>query len=156
MELAQGESLLFEGHPSWRSILAFYLKGVVIAIIVAAIAYFATGSTASWGGVGLLVVLAVVVVAGLIKRISTSYKVSDQRLWIRHGILSRSVEETRLTRVQGVNTHQTLLQRILRVGTVEFDTAASDDFEYSFVGVADPEHISRRVNDVIRQMPVHG
>lgn len=156
MELAQGETLLFEGHPSWRSILAFYLKGLVIAVIVGAIAYFATGKKVGWGVAGLLAVLAVVVLAGLIKRIATSYKVSDQRLWIRHGILSRSVQETRLTRVQGVNTHQSLLQRILQVGTVEFDTAASDDFDYSFVGVADPETISHRVDEAIRQMPVHG
>lgn len=156
MELAQGETLLFEGHPSWRSILAFYFKGVVVAVVVGVIAYFASGQKVGWGVVGLLVVLAVVVLWGLIKRISTSYKVSDQRLWIRRGILSRTVQETRLTRVQGVNTHQSFLQRILQVGTVEFDTAASDDYDYSFVGVADPEQISRRVDEAIRQMPVHG
>lgn len=156
MELAQGETLLFEGHPSWRSILAFYFKGVVVAVVVGVIAYFASSQKVGWGVVGLLVVLAVVVLWGLIKRISTSYKVSDQRLWIRRGILSRTVQETRLTRVQGVNTHQSFLQRILQVGTVEFDTAASDDYDYSFVGVADPEQISRRVDEAIRQMPVHG
>lgn len=156
MELAQGETLLFEGHPSWRSILAFYFKGVVVAVVVGVIAYFASSQKVGWGVVGLLVVLAVVVLWGLIKRISTSYKVSDQRLWIRRGILSRTVQETRLTRVQGVNTHQSFLQRILQVGTVEFDTAASDDYDYSFVGVADPEQISRRVDGAIRQMPVHG
>ena len=32
-----GEQIIFQGHPSWRSILAFYLKGLLIAIVIALI-----------------------------------------------------------------------------------------------------------------------
>lgn len=156
MDLAGGETLLFEGHPSWRSILGFYLKGALIAVIAGAIAYFATGTTVAWGVVALLGVLALVVLAGLLKRVDTTYRVSDQRLWIRRGLLSRAVQETRLTRVQNVNTRQSFFERLLQVGTVDFDTAAGDDYDFSFRGVADPEEIARRVDEAIRRMPVHG
>ncbi len=30
--------MLFEGHPSWRSILAFYLKGLLAIAALAALA----------------------------------------------------------------------------------------------------------------------
>jgi len=30
MDLHSGESILFEGHPSWRSTLAFYINGTKV------------------------------------------------------------------------------------------------------------------------------
>ena len=32
LQLHPGEQILFEGHPSWRAILGFYLKGFVITL----------------------------------------------------------------------------------------------------------------------------
>lgn len=145
MDLAPGERILFEGHPSWRSILRFYVIGLVIAAVVVAIADLAGAGT------GLVILLALagaalVMVTGLLKRIGTTFKVSDRRLWIRRGILSRSVQETRIERVQNVNTRQGMFERLLGVGTVDFDTAAGDDYEFAFRGVADPEGISQVVD----------
>ena len=40
MDLETGEHLIFEGHPSWRSILGFYLKGLVVAVLCGAIATY--------------------------------------------------------------------------------------------------------------------
>ena len=28
LNLSPGEQVIFEGHPSWRAILGFYLKGI--------------------------------------------------------------------------------------------------------------------------------
>ena len=33
MELSTGEHVLFEGHPSWRSTLGYYLKGLVVVAL---------------------------------------------------------------------------------------------------------------------------
>ena len=72
----------------------------------------------------LVVVLVLLVVVGLLKRISTTYSISNQRLHIRRGIVARKIQETRMERVQNVNINQGALQRILQIGTVDFDTAA--------------------------------
>ena len=32
LNLSPGEQVIFEGHPSWRAILGFYLKGIVVAV----------------------------------------------------------------------------------------------------------------------------
>ena len=34
MDLHPGEQIVFEGHPSWRGVLSFYLKGLVIAVVI--------------------------------------------------------------------------------------------------------------------------
>ena len=49
------------------------------------------------------------------------------------------MQQTRVERVQNVNTDQSVLDRILRVGQVDFDTAGTDDSDFTFRGVADPE-----------------
>ena len=34
LNLSPGEQVIFQGHPSWRAILGFYLKGILVAAIV--------------------------------------------------------------------------------------------------------------------------
>jgi uncharacterized membrane protein YdbT with pleckstrin-like domain len=72
--------------------------------------------------------------------------VSTQRLYIRRGLLSKHMQQTRIDRVQNVNTAQSLRERLLRVGTVDFDTAGTDDSEFRFVGIADPSDVVAAVD----------
>jgi uncharacterized membrane protein YdbT with pleckstrin-like domain len=144
MDLHPGERIVFEGHPSWRALLAFYIGGVAGAAVVGVIAGLI------WGfAVGVLVgavLVAAVLAFGLVKRMSTTYLVSTQRLYIRRGILAKKMQQTRIDRVQNVNTAQSLRERLLRVGTVDFDTAGTDDSEFRFVGIADPGDVVAAVD----------
>ena len=156
--LAAGEQVIFEGHPSWRAILGFYLKGLLVAAgvgLLVALVTRVTGDDADKGlvFVVVLVVLALTVLIGFLKRVSTTYTISDRRLHIKRGIISREVQETRLERVQNVNFNQTLYQRIVQVGDVDFDTAGSGDYDFSFDGVADPEDVVHKVDEAWR---LHG
>ena len=58
--------------------------------------------------------------------------------------MSREMHETRLERVQNVNSRQRPLERILRVGTVDFDTAGSASYDFRFRGVDHPAGSSAR------------
>ena len=145
LNLSPGEQVIFQGHPSWRAILGFYLKGILIAAIVGAIAkLFGAG-----GGTVFLIVLAIVaitVLVGFAKRVATTYTITNRRLNIKRGIVSREVQETRLERVQNVNYNQSVYQRIMQIGDVDFDTAAGDDYNFIFAGVADPGDVVHRVD----------
>jgi uncharacterized membrane protein YdbT with pleckstrin-like domain len=144
MDLHPGERVVFEGHPSWRALLAFYIGGVAGAVAVGVIA----GLIWSWSAGFLVgvVLVAAVVIFGFVKRMSTTYMVSTQRLYIRRGLLSKHMQQTRIDRVQNVNTAQSLRERLLRVGTVDFDTAGTDDSEFRFVGIADPSDVVAAVD----------
>jgi uncharacterized membrane protein YdbT with pleckstrin-like domain len=144
MDLHPGEEIVFEGHPSWRGVLSFYLKGLAVALVIGAILFFASST-----GMGLLafaIVMALVIVAGLIKRMATRYVISTERLNIRTGILAKRVQQTSINRVQNVNTEQTFIDRVLRVGAVDFDTAGTDDSDFTFRGVANPDRIVAAVD----------
>jgi uncharacterized membrane protein YdbT with pleckstrin-like domain len=152
-----GEQVFFHGHPSWRSILGFYVKGIAASVLVGAVVGVITrvsSGKVSVAGVAITVVAccALVLVAGLIKRIQTTYTITNRRLTIDAGILSRELHETRLARVQNVGTKQSLLDRILRVGNVDFDTAAEAGFDFAFRGVSNPHAIVRTVDQAIREL----
>jgi uncharacterized membrane protein YdbT with pleckstrin-like domain len=145
LNLTDGEQIIFQGHPSWRAILGFYLKGLVIAIILGVIAKL-VGSTSDVFIV-VIVVLAVTVAVGFLKRWATTYTITSRRLNIKRGIISREIQETRLERVQDVNYSQSVYQRIMQIGDVDFNTAASGgDYDFIFFGVANPEDVVQRVD----------
>jgi uncharacterized membrane protein YdbT with pleckstrin-like domain len=154
MDLHPGEELVFEGHPSWRSVLRFYVIGVILIGVAAAIGALAsgTGVAIGAGAVALLLVLLV----GFVKRSATRYVITTERLRIRRGLLSKTTQETRIERVQNVNTQQSLFERLLQVGTVDFDTAGTDDSEFRFVGVANPAEVVRAVDRAQRSISAGG
>jgi uncharacterized membrane protein YdbT with pleckstrin-like domain len=144
VDLHPGEEMVFEGHPSWRAVLTFYVSGIAIVAVAAAI-----GALISGAALAILlgaVVLALVILVGLVKRQATRYVITSERLHIRHGIFAKRTQETRVQRVQNVNTEQSFFERLMQVGTVDFDTAGTDDSEFRFVGVANPEEVVRAVD----------
>jgi uncharacterized membrane protein YdbT with pleckstrin-like domain len=146
VDVAPGETVLLEGHPSWLSIVGFYVLGFLVSAAVGG----AVGAIASDVALGIAAgaaVLLVVLVVGFVRRISTTYGITDERLTIKRGLLSRDTQEARLTRVQNVTTRQSFFQRLLGIGTVDFDTAAGSDYDFSFTGISDPARVVRIVDD---------
>jgi membrane protein YdbS with pleckstrin-like domain len=144
LNLSPGEQVIFQGHPSWRAILGFYLKGVLVAVILGVIAKLASGNGTAF--LVILVVIALTVLAGFVKRVATTYTITNRRLNIKRGIVSREIQETRLERVQNVNYRQSVYQRVMQIGDVDFDTAATDDYNFVFYGVADPGGVVHAVD----------
>ena len=152
---------MFAGHPSWRAIIAFYVKGLVLVLIAAFAVAIGTGIGDGGTDAGLVTLVAVigvaiVVLAGFIKRITTHYTITTRRLHIKRGIIAREIQETRLERVQNVNYNQSLLQRVLQVGDVDFDTAAGDDYNFIFAGVANPDQVVEQVDRATHAAPASG
>jgi uncharacterized membrane protein YdbT with pleckstrin-like domain len=156
-----GEHVFFHGHPSWRSMLGFYLKGVAGAVLAGAVAGLVTAISAGkvqvgWVAAAVVAVLVVVLVTGMVRLLRTTYTITDRRLTIDTGLLSRELHETRLERVQNVNSRQSLLERVLRVGTVDFDTAAGAEYDFKFRGVENPHQIVRTVDRALQEMQRSG
>jgi len=156
MDKEAGEHILFEGHPSWRSIIGFYIVGLLGVAVAGAIAAGVTrviGDEVDRGVVAVVVLIAtaLLLIVGLIRRVATTYTITNHRLHIRKGIVARHVQQARLERVQNVNTNQSVLERILQVGTVDFDTAGTTDSDFSFEGVAQPEKVMAAVDQAQRE-----
>jgi uncharacterized membrane protein YdbT with pleckstrin-like domain len=149
MDLQAGERVIYEGHPSWRAIIGFYLKGALVGAGAGVIA--ALIKSVGLGVVTFVIVLAVTILVGFIRRVATVYTITDRRLNIKVGIVSRKVQETRLQRVQNVNFNQGVYERLMQIGDVEFTTAGTDESNFVFAGVAQPEQV---VQNVERATPI--
>jgi uncharacterized membrane protein YdbT with pleckstrin-like domain len=147
------EAVIYSGHPSWKSMLDFHLAGLIAAVAGGAIVRLATSN---WGYAiaAFAAILALSVLIGFIRRVSTRYQITDRRLHIRRGILSRTEQHTTIDRVQNVETRQSLWERALRIGTVDFDTSATDQSQFCFAGVATPKEVVAAV-DRAQQIAAH-
>jgi uncharacterized membrane protein YdbT with pleckstrin-like domain len=149
MDLHPGEEIIFQGRPVWRAILSFYVSATIGALVIGILVGIA--ASAGLGVVVFLVLFAMELIVGFLKRVATIYVITNQRLRIQTGLLARRVQQTRIDRVQNVNTSQSPLDRILRVGAVDFDTAGTDDSEFRFVGVSAPSEVVAAVDRAQRE-----
>jgi uncharacterized membrane protein YdbT with pleckstrin-like domain len=152
-----GEQVYFHGHPSWRAMSSLYAKGVLVSLLAGAIAGVVTRIASShvqvaWVMAAVLVVFVIGLSIAQIKRLQTTYTITNQRLTIETGLLSRDLHETRLERVQNVNVRQTVVQRMLFIGNVDFDTAASAEYDFTFRGVGEPRRVMRTVDRALPQL----
>lgn len=157
MDPEPGEAIFFHGHPSWLALAPFYLKGLALSLVAGVAAGLVTAISAGHVQAGWVVALVVVVfvgalVIGQVRRLATTYSITSRRLTIETGLLSKRVHQTRLERVQNVNTAQSLTERVMRIGTVEFDTAGESEYDFSFRGVAHPRQIVRTVDRALQEL----
>lgn len=152
-----GEIVFFDGHPSWLSLSALLGRGLLAAVAAGVTAGVITVISAGHVRVGwviLAVAAAFMILFALaqLRRLKITYAITDRRLTIETGILSRDLHQTRLERIQNVNATQSLGERILHVGTVTFDTAGEVDFDFAFRGVDNPREIVRTVDRALQQL----
>jgi uncharacterized membrane protein YdbT with pleckstrin-like domain len=161
MDLLEGERILWQGRPSWRAQISFFVIWIPLALLPVIIAAFLSAGDQDTGlpfWQWLLISLALivgVVVWDAVRRYATLYVVTTQRLRVRRGILARQEQTARFERVQNVNISQSFLDRMLKVGNVEFDTAGSDvdDSGFHYTGIDDPQRLVRIVAEYSHSQP---
>jgi len=160
MDLLEGEQILWQGHPSWRAQLSFFLIWIPLALLPVIIAGILRANDRGtglpywqWLLISLLLVVLVVAFDAL-RRYATFYQVTNQRLRVRRGILARREQTARFDRIQNVNISQSVIDRLMGVGTVDFDTAGTGERagDFRFAGIARPERLVR----VVGEHTVHG
>ncbi len=151
-DILEGETLVWQGRPVWKWSVTLILKWGLIGLLP----LIAGILLSRWFDIPVAPFLAVtvvwivaVVVLGWIQRLHLHYTVTDRRLVVRRGIVSRDERSASLDRIQNVNTGQGLIGRLLNFGDIEFDTAGSDlgDSDLALRGVDDPH----RLRDILDQ-----
>lgn len=137
------EEQVYLGHPHWRSMIGYYVRSAGAIAFLALLLYLAEAGglvpMAAVVGLPLLVAGGLFWLGGLIRR-TTVYRITTRRVSKRWGVFVKYSEEAPLRRVQNVSVGQGILDRILGIGTVDFDTAGERIGEdlLSFRGVRSP------------------
>ena len=72
------------------------------------------------------------------RRYSWAYTINGETIESREGLIARKVSSIRVRDLRNINVKQSLWQRLLGVGNVEFSSAGGSGIEVSFRGVSDP------------------
>jgi uncharacterized membrane protein YdbT with pleckstrin-like domain len=126
--LTEGEHLVLRLHPHWKTLLGPIL--ILILVVAAALALLIVLPSGSGAGIGGLAVGAVAVVViviwfvvPLLRWRTTSYELTNRRLRLRSGILSRSGRDFPLIRISDVSFSHGLIDRLLGCGRLVVESA---------------------------------
>jgi uncharacterized membrane protein YdbT with pleckstrin-like domain len=137
-----------EASPTYRFRPAWSYQwaaiGAILLLVVAGAASTVWAKLYASAQVTRLLVIAFAALAfylaGLVvyRRYAWRYTVDAERIESTHGLIARSVRSIRVRDLRNINVRQSLMQRLLNVGDVEFSSAGGDEIEVTFFGVPDP------------------
>ncbi|MCH7814752.1 MAG: PH domain-containing protein [Planctomycetes bacterium] len=152
------ESEIWSGRTHWKHYagrLSLWLLANVSLVIL--IAWAAARFEWLTGGVafGITLVVALVSAALILGRVALvilghRYRLTSQRLFIVRGLLSQTVDQTELIRVDDVRLHKTVIDRIFGLGSVQILSTDATDREVRIEGIADPETVAEAIRSNMR------
>lgn len=116
------ERNIWRGRPSWRAHYGHWIIAVALWIVLVVLVYRWTLPASSlrtwvWAVVGATAVA--LLVRELLVVFGQRYRLTNIRLFVDRGILTRTTDQTELLRVDDVRIRQGLFDRLVNTGTVE-------------------------------------
>lgn len=132
----------YYSRPSWRAQWLGLVAEIVLFFGLLAAAGWRAAVERSGGVVPALGVIGVTfaLLGGIIlyRKYSWRFAIDDENIESRRGIVARQIRSIRVKDLRNVNVRQSIMQRILGIGDVEFSSAAGGGVEVVFFGIADP------------------
>jgi len=166
------ETVVWEGSPSLKLLLVQVLRTVIVAaaaIVTAVLVHpvavrFFEDLSAGKGGRGprdgspatlilmvlvgtYLVIRAVVLTVSVLRLRSTKYRLTNQRLVVEQGILSRSLDEVDLRTVDDSGFSQSPLERLQGIGTVWVIASDRTTPRLALRGIPDPRALRESIRE---------
>ena len=151
------EIVYFSGSPALRGSLGlFFVNGFVgIALVVGAWLLHTRGT---WiVPTAILVAILLVIFPVLLVR-SVRYRISNYRIDFERGVLSKDIDTLELWHVEDIQLHQSLLDRVMRLGTITVISHDETTPRLPLQSLPDPrpifETLKQRIITVKRQRGV--
>jgi uncharacterized membrane protein YdbT with pleckstrin-like domain len=136
--LVEGEQVVVHRHPHWKMLVVPVLVLLLVVGVTSFLAALVSAqSWAPWAWIGLSAVgLALVgrfTVFPVMRWRTTHFVVTDRRVLVREGVLSRHGMDIPLQRISGVRFRHSLLERMLGSGTLVIESDSDESLEFDDV-----------------------
>ncbi|AGB40016.1 PH domain-containing protein [Natronococcus occultus] len=155
LHLTEGERVRWAGRPSWLTILVSVAAGVGVALVGIVLTVWLLGTTVpTW--IAYLPLLLVLLGAGQVgvaylNWIRLLYVITDEEIYVKHGLISRDVTQIRLDRVQNTAYKQSAIERLFSFGDVRVYTAGTSTEDVTFSSVPNPEEVKRTLTQLLSE-----
>lgn len=149
-----GREMLYEGNPSWKAYLGYYVAAGFAAILLIAMLNLIAGSGAPLKTkvLNVLIPLAAssVFLFGLhLWRRSIKFRVSTTVIEYERGLLSKRIDIIQLWRVRDVIYKQSLVDRILSIAHIQVVTSDATNPNFDIVGLPASRQLFENLRDSI-------
>lgn len=146
--LAQGERVILERHPHWKSLVAplliFIVTTGVAGVLGGLVSDRLDGTARTWIlGVILVIWLAVAgwyLVRPLVSWKTTHFVVTNRRVIFRNGIITRSGNDIPLQRINTVEFEHGLIDRLLNTGSLVIESASDEPLTFDNIPQVERVH----------------
>jgi membrane protein YdbS with pleckstrin-like domain len=157
----EAEKELWNGRTSWKHHLGLIILWLAAIVVVVGLVIWAARHI-EWltFARGFLLVTLVAFLSGLevlvrrvlLRVIDHRYRLTTQRLFIERGILSRTVDQTELIRVDDVRLYKSFVDRLVGLGSVAVVSTDATDRETIIEGIVGPEEVAEAIRTRMRTM----
>jgi len=149
------ESVALDLHPHWWYFAepALALLGVIILSIL----LYAKGPKGTGGDVLGVIDIAALVVTGVwlllryLKWVTTHFVITSQRVVFRTGVLAKSGIEIPLDRVNNVNFHQSIFERMLGAGDLLIESGGEDG-QSRYTDIRHPDRVQKLIHSQMESL----
>ena len=151
---AQERKMLYDGSPSWKAFLGYYLVAGFVAVLMIVILKWKDGAGAPVGTklLDVLIPIAVAVVFGFglhFYRRSIRFRVTNTVIEFERGMLSKRIDVLQLWRIRDVVYKQNLVDRILGIAHVEVVAQDATNPDMEIVGMPASRQLFEQLRDSI-------
>ena len=130
LSLDDGEDVVWSGQPRLKSIIPAVLFGIPLIPV----------------GIGILIIL-----GAYYSVKNTDFVVTKEGLYVKKGVLSRSVQKIGFDKVQNISFSQGIFGKRFGYGSIEISTAGGSGVEMRFRSVDSPREVQDRITSLVKE-----
>ena len=100
----------------------------------------------------LFVLFVIGVIAVVYRHYQWKFTIDEVTIESTRGIIGRDIKSIRIRDLRNINLRQSLTQRLLNIGDLEFSSAGGSDIEVRFHDIVDPVGTKRHVQKLLDQI----
>ena len=151
--LAADENLIHDLHPHWKALI----QPVVTLVLVLGVGGFIASAIPDGDRQGLerlavlvvgLILLGFYALRPFLRWVTTHFVITDRRVLVRTGILSRTGRDVPLSRINDITFSHTFVERLLGCGTLVVESAGERG-QVTLTDIPKVEKVQRVVYDLV-------
>jgi uncharacterized membrane protein YdbT with pleckstrin-like domain len=145
------EQVLWSGSVSqWHYAGKWFSIVILLALAIGTFFFTPTDDVAiSWGIRGVLFLAALVLFVWIrLDRSARKYTVTNKRVSVEYGIISKRSNELRVQDIRSINLTTQGISGLVGIGRLEFSSAAADDADVIFWNTPNAE----KIRDMVRSL----